>query len=79
MDYALVSEITITDGGPKDLDNQADGKIRVMIDQDIRFFEDLSMPAYTPTPTEIPTRWVYLPLFIDENRPAIVYMPVIIR
>jgi len=78
-DYALVSEHTITDGGPKDLDNQVNGEIRVMIDQDIRFFEDLSMPAYTPTPTQVPIGYVYLPLYIDENSPRFMYMPVIIH
>ncbi len=62
-DLNIVSEYTVTDGGQGDGDGWANGKVRVQIDQDIRFFEDLSMPAYTPTPVVTPEGISYLPLF----------------
>jgi hypothetical protein len=67
-DLNIVSESTITDGGQGDGDGWVNGKIQVQIDEDIRFFEDLSMPTYTPTPTpSTPPRphiHMYLPVFL---------------
>ena len=67
-DLNIVSESTITDGGQGDGDGWVNGKIQVQIDEDIRFFEDLSMPTYTPTPTPAttprPNIHMYLPVFL---------------
>ncbi len=60
-DLDIVSEYTITDGGQGDGDGVANSAIQVQIDEDIRFFEDLSMPAYTPTPSP---SYMYLPVFL---------------
>lgn len=61
-DLDIVSESTVTDGGTGDGDGYVNGKIRVQIDGNIRFFEDLSMATYTPTPTATPIVRVYLPV-----------------
>ena len=50
-DTDIVSESYAVDGGEGDHDGWVNGKIRVMIDEDYQFFEDLSAPTYTPTPT----------------------------
>jgi len=67
-DLNIVSENIITDGGQGDGDGWVNGKIQVQIDEDIRFFEDLSMPTYTPTPTPTstprPNIHMYLPVFL---------------
>ncbi len=69
-DLNIVSETTITDGGQGDHDGSVNGSIRAMIDEDIRFFEDLSMATYTPTPTPTatptPNNHQYLPVFIQN-------------
>jgi len=67
-DLDIVSETIATDGGQGDGDGWVNGKIQVQIDEDIRFFEDLSMPTYTPTPTPTttprPNIHMYLPVFL---------------
>lgn len=49
------AERIIRDGGPGDDDFTANGRIRIPITYNPQFIEDLSMPAYTPTPTRTPT------------------------
>ncbi len=62
-DLNIVSEEILTDGGAGDADGSVNGNIRVLIDEDIRFLEDLTMPTYTPTPTPTPQHSIYLPIF----------------
>lgn len=45
----------LTDGGAGDSDGTANGVIPVPLTQNPQFIEDLSMPAYTATPTPAPT------------------------
>ncbi len=61
-DLDIVSESTVTDGGQGDGDGRVNGEIQVQIDEDIRFFEDLSMPTFTPTPR--PNTSIYMPMFL---------------
>ena len=84
-DLNIVSEAILTDGGAGDADGSVNGNIRVMIDEDIRFLEDLTMPTYTPTPTPTatptPRHRLYLPLFLQvadmtQSATNIVYIPV---
>ncbi len=67
QDLDIVSEFIITDGGQGDYDGQVNSNIRVMIDEDYQFFEDLTQPQYTPTPTPtatpIPHINMFLPVF----------------
>ncbi|MCP4195950.1 MAG: cellulase family glycosylhydrolase [Proteobacteria bacterium] len=48
-------EFTVQDGGTGDLDNSMNGFVGVNVRISPRFFEDLSMPIYTPTPTPTST------------------------
>ena len=64
QDLDIVSEYTVTDGGQGDHDGWVNGKIRVMIDEDYQFFEDLSQPMDTPTPTPTPTPDPHIDLFL---------------
>ncbi len=80
-DLDIVSETTVTDGGPGDHDGWVNGKIEVMIDEDYQFFEDLSQPTYTPTPT--PT---FTPSPTPTHTPTpsptpvdVIYLPVLLR
>ena len=63
-DLDIVSEYTVTDGGLGDADNKVDGKIRVMIEENYQFFEDISQPMYTPTPTPTPTPLPHIDIFL---------------
>lgn len=49
------TETYITDGGPKDADGKLDGYVGVEVTGSPRYFEDLSMPTYTPTVTPTAT------------------------
>ncbi len=64
QDLDIVSEYTVTDGGQGDHDGWVNGKIRVMIDEDYQFFEDLSQPMDTPTPTPTATPDPHIDLFL---------------
>jgi len=41
----------VQDGGVEDLDGQTNGAVGVYVTSRPQYFEDLSMPTYTPTPT----------------------------
>ncbi len=86
-DLDIVSESTIADGGAGDADGQRNGKVRIMIDNDIRFIEDLTMPTYTPTPTPTPPPMdlrMYLPVFLQDASGPVMgnnrqYLPAMIH
>jgi len=71
------NEYFVQDGGPGDLDGRIDGSIGVNVNISPRYFEDMSMPTYTPTPTPIvtptPTATATLPLT------EILYLPVLTK
>ncbi len=48
-------EFFVVDGSVNDRDGKLDGYVGVDITGSPRYFEDLSMPTYTPTPTITPT------------------------
>ncbi len=68
-------EYFIPDGGTGDLDGQTNGFVGVAIHISPRYFEDMSMPTYTPTPTPIltptPTATATVPLT------EILYLPLL--
>ena len=68
-------EASVRDGGAGDLDGQTNGFVGVNINISPRYFEDMSMPTYTPTPTPIltptPTATATVPLT------EILYLPLL--
>ena len=66
------NEYLVPDGSEGDLDGRIDGFVGVNVKISPRYFEDMSMPTYTPTPTPTatvtttPVKTLYLPLLIKS-------------
>ena len=87
-DLNIVSEEVLRDGGTGDADGSVNGQIRVMIDEDIRFLEDITMPTYTPTPSPTPSptppNSIYLPIYIrvfpvTQTHQTAIYIPTMLH